>query len=208
MPLKSFLGGQMKREIALLSIVFILVASQNISTSVYAKENEKSKPEKTEKVVQQQKVERTKETEKVEIKRTELATPSASPKNTASPSASQNPTVKRDKNGAQFELDQVTGLVTVTTPSGNTHTLKLPTKAVANMFRNQLISNPPASDSATQATTDQDTVVTKEVTETKFLMGAIPVKVKMNLKINTVTGETIVEPKSFLARLFSFLFAN
>jgi len=103
----------------------------------------------------------------------------------------------REKNGAQFSLSN--GQVTLVTPSGNTHELKLPEQAIENMQRNgffdkQLEASEPA--------------VTQTVKHQKKLLGLIPVKLDMDLSIDTNSGEVSYLPKSLWARMLKFLFTE
>lgn len=144
----------------------------------------------------------------------EMASPSPKPKQnevqnrnqvrtTATPSASpikeqeREQVRERDKQGAQFSL--ANGVVTLTTPSGKTHELKLPEQAIENMQRNGFFNTPVASD---------ESEINQIVPEKKKLLGLIPVEINMQLTIDTKTGEMTYVPKSGLMRFFKFLFTQ
>lgn len=122
-------------------------------------------------------------------------------RNLASPSASpimeQERERERDKQGAQFTYTD--GKVTLTTPSGNTHELKLPEEAIQNMERNGMFSQP---------LDEEQNEVTEVVKEHKKLFGVVPVTVDVNVTINTDNGQVVATPKSKWVKWLSFLFTE
>lgn len=130
------------------------------------------------------------------------------------------PKLRRVKNGAQFMYDPATGLVTLTTPSGNQHLLSLPQTAIANMFRNAVpvveeeegtedtTTNTTGNETTNTADTTEDATettnevgemeVTQTVSEIKYLLGLFPVTATKEITVNTETGEIAEADTSIL----------
>jgi hypothetical protein len=110
--------------------------------------------------------------------------------------------------GAQFILEQDTGLVSIVTPSGNTHELKhFPDEAMAVMQAKGKMSfladdnQVPTTDNYEMELTQNDegqVVYRARVRAQKKLLGLIPWEFEQELELNDSTGEVTLEQRPSL----------
>jgi hypothetical protein len=112
------------------------------------------------------------------------------------------------RTGAQFVLDQDSGLVSIVTPSGNTHELKhFPDEAMAVMQEKGKMNfltdagQAPSSDNYEMELVQNEegeVVYRAQVRAQKKLLGLIPWEFEQELELNDSTGEVAMEQKPSL----------
>lgn len=116
------------------------------------------------------------------------------------------------RTGAQFILDQDSGLVSIVTPSGNTHDLKhFPDEAMAVMQEKGKMSfltdagQAPSSDNYEMELVQNEegeVVYRARVRAQKKLLGLIPWEFEQELELNDSTGEVTMEQRpNFISQL-------
>lgn len=95
------------------------------------------------------------------------------------------------KDGAQFTVDPVSGLIVVTTPSGQEHTLyHLPDQAVDKMLEAGVIASKQDADSLEVTTAkDGSLVYTTQAEKTKKFFGLFPWQKRTQVSLDDSTGE-------------------